>query len=110
FTSAGLPHARLFASLAALGMILSAVYMLWMYQRVIFGENKNPANLKLADLSWRERFVLAPAIILIFVMGVFPNLFLSRSEPDVKIIATGAGVNHPSQLSKLKVKGPSGVE
>ena len=89
FTSSALPHARLFASLAALGMILSAVYMLWMYQRVIFGAIKNPDNLKLADLSWRERFVLAPAIVLIFVMGVFPNLFLSRSEPDVKAIGYG---------------------
>jgi NADH-quinone oxidoreductase subunit M len=84
FTSSQLPHARLLASLAALGMILSAVYMLWMYQRVIFGEIKNPDNLKLADLNGREKLVLAPAIVLIFVMGIYPGLFLSRS-----VAATG---------------------
>jgi NADH-quinone oxidoreductase subunit M len=84
FTSTQLAQARLFASLAALGMILSAVYMLWMYQRVIFGETRNPANLKLADLNGREKLVLVPAIVLIFVMGIYPALFLSRSETAVK--------------------------
>jgi NADH-quinone oxidoreductase subunit M len=84
FTSSQLPHARLFASLASLGMILSAVYMLWMYQRVIFGEIRNPENLKLADLNGREKLVLAPVIVLIFVMGIFPGLFLSRSGPTMQ--------------------------
>src|SRR5215813_10481524 len=83
FTSSQLPHARLFASLASLGMILSATYMLLMYQRVIFGETRNPDNLKLADLNGRERLVLAPVIILIFVMGIYPSLFLSRSTAAV---------------------------
>jgi len=83
FTSSQLPHARLFASLASLGMILSATYMLLMYQRVIFGETRNPDNLKLADLNGRERLVLAPVIILIFFMGIYPRLFLSRSTAAV---------------------------
>src|SRR5262245_32171170 len=83
FTSSQLPNARLFASLASLGMILSAVYMLWMYQRVIFGEVKNPDNLKLLDLSGREKLVLAPVIMLIFFMGIYPSLFLSRSTAAV---------------------------
>jgi NADH-quinone oxidoreductase subunit M len=80
FTSSQLPHARLFASFASLGMILSAVYMLWMYQRVIFGEIRNPENSKLVDLNGREKLVLAPVIVLIFLMGIYPALFLSRSE------------------------------
>jgi NADH-quinone oxidoreductase subunit M len=84
FTSSQLPYARLFASLASLGMILSAVYMLWMYQRVIFGEARNPDNLKLTDLNAREKLVLAPVIVLIFVMGIYPALFLSRSALAVK--------------------------
>src|SRR5207253_748066 len=50
FSSTLLPHAKLFASLAALGMILSAVYMLWMYQRVIFGEVRDTSKLNPADL------------------------------------------------------------
>jgi len=83
FTSTLLPHAKLFASLAALGMILSAVYMLWMYQRVIFGEVRNPLNLKLADLNFREKLVLAPIAVLVVLMGVYPSLFLSRSAEKI---------------------------
>jgi NADH-quinone oxidoreductase subunit M len=86
YTSAVLPHAKLFASLAAIGMILSAVYMLWMYQRVIYGEVTNPANQKLADLNFREKLALAPIIVLVFVMGVYPNLFLSRSSASIQAI------------------------
>src|SRR5262249_8670574 len=96
-TSTALPHARLFASLGALGMILSAAYMLWMYQRVIFGRIGNAANLKLADLSLREWVALAPGVVLIFVMGVSPALFLYRSEPDIKAIGE-VGVNPSSRL------------
>ncbi len=86
YTSTVLPYAKLFGSLAAIGMILSAVYMLWMYQRVIYGEVNNPANRKLADLNFREKFVLAPLIALIFLMGVYPSLFLSRSDSAIQSI------------------------
>jgi len=86
FTSTVLPQARIFASIAALGMILSAVYMLWMYQRVVYGEVRNPANGKLADLSGREKLALAPLIVLIFVMGVYPSLFLSRTDAAIQSI------------------------
>ena len=86
YTSTVLPHAKLFGSLAAIGMILSAVYMLWMYQRVIYGEVNNPANRKLADLNFREKFVLAPLIALIFLMGIYPSLFLSRSDSAIQSI------------------------
>jgi NADH-quinone oxidoreductase subunit M len=86
FTSTLLPYAKLFASLAALGMILSAVYMLWMYQRVIFGDVRNPSNMKLADLSFREKLVLAPIVVLIVVMGIYPSLFLSRSDHTIQYI------------------------
>jgi NADH-quinone oxidoreductase subunit M len=86
FTSDVLPRARLFASLAAIGMILSAVYMLWMYQRVIMGEIRNPANEGLRDLDRRERLALAPMIVLIFLMGIYPGLFLSRSSAAIEAI------------------------
>ncbi|HKV41034.1 MAG TPA: NADH-quinone oxidoreductase subunit M [Blastocatellia bacterium] len=91
FTSSALAYARVFAALASLGMILSAVYMLWMYQRVVFGEVTNPANLKLADLSSRERALLAPMIALVFIMGIFPGVFLSRTAPAVKQIQSQLG-------------------
>ncbi len=89
FTSTQLPHAILFASLAALGMILSAVYMLWMYQRVIFGEVRNTSNLKLEDLNFREKLLLAPIVVLVLLMGVYPTLFLSRSAEKIGEIKAG---------------------
>jgi NADH-quinone oxidoreductase subunit M len=86
FTSTLLPYAKLFASLAALGMILSAVYMLWMYQRVIFGEVRNVSNVELKDLNFREKLVLAPIVALVIGMGVYPTLFLSRADQAIQSI------------------------
>jgi NADH-quinone oxidoreductase subunit M len=86
FTSTLLPHAKLFASFAASGMILSAVYMLWMFQRVIFGEVRNTSNLKLADLNLREKLVLAPIAVLVLWMGVYPGVFLSRTDQAIQSI------------------------
>jgi NADH-quinone oxidoreductase subunit M len=86
FNSAALPSARLLAALAATGMILSAAYMLWMYQRVIFGQIRNPENAKLGDLNLREKVLLAPIVALIFLMGVYPGLLLARSELAIRFI------------------------
>jgi len=98
FNSTLLPHARLFASLAALGMILSAVYMLWMYQRVIFGELRNPSNLKLTDLNAREKLVLVPFALLALLMGVYPGPFLSRSAQTIQSIK--ARISSPAELAR----------
>ena len=70
---------------AATGVILGAVYMLWMYRRVMSGPLKNPANEKLTDLSARELLLLAPILILIVFMGVYPQPFLQRIEPAVAL-------------------------
>jgi len=70
----------LWAALAATGVILSACYMLWMFQRVMFGPVTHPENEKLKDLSLRERLVFAPLIILILWMGVAPQPFLDRIQ------------------------------
>ena len=69
---------------AATGVIFGAVYMLWMFQRVMFGPIKHEENKTLADLSGREMLVLAPLLVLIFVMGVFPNFFFEKMEPSVQ--------------------------
>jgi NADH-quinone oxidoreductase subunit M len=71
----------LWAAVAAVGVILSAVYMLWMFQRVMFGPLTRPENEQLADLSMRERLVFAPILILIVWMGVAPQPFLDRMQP-----------------------------
>ena len=73
-----------FTVVAASGVILSAVYMLWMFQRVNYGEVTNPKNEKLPDLSVREWCVLAPVVALAVVMGVFPNVFLQPMAPAVE--------------------------
>jgi len=71
----------LWAGLAATGVILSACYMLWMFQRVMFGPVTHKENETLKDLSLRERLVFAPLLILILWMGVMPQPFLDRVQP-----------------------------
>jgi NADH-quinone oxidoreductase subunit M len=74
--------------LAATGVVLGAIYMLWMYQRVFFGEVKHKENEGLKDLSVREIAVFAPLILMVFVMGVYSKPFISKMEPSVnKFIA-----------------------
>ena len=70
-------------SIGATGVILGAVYLLWMYRRVFYGPLTNSENKKLKDLSIREWFVLAPLAVLIIVMGVYPKPFLDRIGPSV---------------------------
>ncbi|MGE3341925.1 MAG: NADH-quinone oxidoreductase subunit M [Vicinamibacterales bacterium] len=71
-------------AVAATGVILSAVYMLWMFQRVNYGPLTNPKNKGLRDLSPREWVVIAPIVAMCIFMGVFPNVFLKPMEPSVK--------------------------
>jgi NADH-quinone oxidoreductase subunit M len=71
------------AAFAASGVILSAVYMLWMYQRVIWGEITNSKNNDLRDLVGRERLMLAPLLILIVWMGMYSNHFLRPMDASV---------------------------
>jgi NADH-quinone oxidoreductase subunit M len=74
---------KLFAIVAATGVIFAAVYMLWMYQRVFFGQVTNPKNLGLLDLNLREIVVLVPLVICIGWIGAYPKPFLQRMEPSV---------------------------
>jgi NADH-quinone oxidoreductase subunit M len=70
------------AAFAATGVILSAVYMLWMFQRVNYGP-VTPKNRELPDLTTREWWVMAPTIAMVVVMGVFPGVFLRPMEASV---------------------------
>jgi NADH-quinone oxidoreductase subunit M len=74
----------IYAVLGAVGIILAAVYMLWMIQRVLFQEIKNEENKKLTDLNLREKLILIPIVLLIFWIGFYPKPFLSKIEPSVK--------------------------
>jgi NADH-quinone oxidoreductase subunit M len=72
------------AAFAATGVILSATYMLWMFQRVNYGPVTNEKNAALPDLQPREWAVIVPVIAAAVVMGVFPNLFLRPIGPSVE--------------------------
>jgi NADH-quinone oxidoreductase subunit M len=71
------------AIFATTGVILSACYMLWMFQRVIFGPVDNVANESLRDLSAREKWVFAPLLVFVFWLGFFPNPVLDRIRPSI---------------------------
>ena len=72
-----------YAAFAALGVILSAVYMLWMYQRAIFGEVTDPENEKLRDVNSRELAMLLPLAAMIVWMGVYSNTFLRPMDASI---------------------------
>ena len=85
------------AAFAATGVILSATYMLWMFQRVNYGPVSNEKNATLADLRPREWAVIVPIIAIAILMGVVPNLFLRPIEPAVERMLNQAsrGVTAP---------------
>jgi NADH-quinone oxidoreductase subunit M len=75
---------RWWTVIATSGVILSAVYMLWMFQRVMFGELDNPKNQKLLDLNAREIGIMVPLVVMIFVLGIYPKPFIDKMDPAVK--------------------------
>ena len=74
----------LYGILGATGVIWSACYLLWMYQRVFFGKVKLPVNESLPDLNRRERVALWPTAVVALVMGVAPLLWLNAIDPAVR--------------------------
>jgi len=77
---------KIFGSLAALGMILGAVYMLWMYQRVFLGKLENPDNNTVKDIGIREKLILLPIVLVMLWIGVYSGPFLSRMEASIQQI------------------------
>jgi NADH-quinone oxidoreductase subunit M len=76
------------ATFAATGVILSATYMLWMFQRVNYGPVTNEKNAHLPDLQPREWLVIAPVLAMTVVMGVAPNIFLRPMGPSIERMLT----------------------
>lgn len=71
------------AILAATGIILGAAYMLWLYQRTMFGKLDKPENEKLIDLNFREVMTLLPIILVCFWIGIYPRPFFNVLEKPV---------------------------
>ena len=85
--------ARPWAIVAAVGVILAALYMLWAYQRVFHGTPQGD-NATMRDISLRESLVMAPLCALIVVLGVYPNPMIERIEPSVRSL-----VEHVAQFA-----------
>jgi NADH-quinone oxidoreductase subunit M len=77
---------KVWAAFAASGVVLGAAYMLYLYQRTMFGKVENPKNERLLDLSQREFATFAPLLILAVWMGIYPAPFLRRIEKSVQHI------------------------
>ena len=94
------------AILSASAVILAAIYLLWLFQRVFFGEVTNKKNLTLTDLVPREVALLMPLIVLIVWVGVYPKPFLDRIAPaSQKVIQMAQSKRTDAgQVAKIQVK------
>ncbi|MBI5236783.1 MAG: NADH-quinone oxidoreductase subunit M [Deltaproteobacteria bacterium] len=88
----------LLSVIAATGVILGAAYMLWMYQRVIFGEITREENRTLKDLNGRELLTLLPVIVLILWIGIFPGHFLRYTNASTTHLVEMINKNHPADV------------
>ena len=77
------PSWKIWAAVAASGIVLGAAYMLWLYQRTMFGKVENPKNEKLRDLNLREFATFVPLIVLAVWIGLYPTPFLDRLDTSV---------------------------
>src|SRR5579862_8065092 len=77
---------KVWAAFAGSGVVLGAAYMLYLYQRTMFGRIENPKNERLQDLSHREFATFAPLLVLAVWMGLYPAPFLRRLEMSVRHI------------------------
>jgi NADH-quinone oxidoreductase subunit M len=90
---------RVLTVFAASGVILAAVYMLWMFQRVMFGKVTNEKNLRLRDLNGREVAYLLPLLVMVFWIGVYPQTFLRKMDASVSAVVTRIEAKRQAALS-----------
>jgi NADH-quinone oxidoreductase subunit M len=90
----------LWAAVAATGIVLGAAYMLWLYQRTMFGKIDNPKNEKLPDLTLREFATFAPLLILAVWIGLYPAPFLRMVEPAVGTVIARVSPEYAAQQAQ----------
>jgi len=100
-----IPYAKHYAVLAGTGVIFAACYMLWMFQRVMFGPVRNEKNKNLLDLNAREVVYLTMIMVFIVWIGVYPKTFLSRSQVTIDHTVSLIDKGHKQTL--LQWKGPT---
>jgi NADH-quinone oxidoreductase subunit M len=89
-----------FALLASLGVVLSAVYMLWMFQRVMFGPVTNEENRALPDLSAREAACMLPFVVFVFWIGFSPQTFLRKMTASVTAVVARVETKRQAALAE----------
>jgi NADH-quinone oxidoreductase subunit M len=100
--------------IAAFGVILAAVYLLWAYERVFTGMPEREENKLLSDLSAREIAILAPLAVLVLVIGLYPKLLLDKITPSTEAVLdhvveqTGFEVPEPGRVDDVYVAGEEG--
>jgi NADH-quinone oxidoreductase subunit M len=86
---------------AATGVVLAAVYMLWMFQRVMFGKLTNEKNRRLPDMNVREVAYMLPLLVLIFWIGVYPQTFLRKMDASVEALVERIETKRQAALDGL---------
>src|SRR5499427_3493703 len=115
-------YSKMWAAFAASGVVLGAAYMLYLYQRTMFGKIENPKNEHLLDLNHREFATFAPLLVLAVWMGLYPSPFLRRIESSVNHIVmrvnsqyasvcgggapTAAAVANPNDVGRFLAAAP----
>jgi len=90
---------------ATTGVILAAVYLLHMVYRTFFGELTHEANAEMADVNARELVLMAPLVVLMFVMGFFPNPFLRQTEPTTTFLLETIEEKRAAALEQAETPG-----
>jgi NADH-quinone oxidoreductase subunit M len=105
------PTLPAFAVIAAFGVLLAAIYMLWAYERVFTGLPDKEENTLLSDLSLREIGLLAPIAVLVLVIGLYPNVVLDKITPSTEAVLdhieerTSFVIPEPGRLADVVVAG-----
>jgi NADH-quinone oxidoreductase subunit M len=91
------PHAMLFSVLSASGVIWGACYLLWMYQKVFYGQIHHQENKTLRDIDGRERISLVPLVIMAVIMGVVSPYWMKAIDPAVAGAMPKVAANTPTR-------------
>jgi NADH-quinone oxidoreductase subunit M len=108
-------HNMLYATLGLTGIILGAWYTLWLVQRTFFGRLREPVaeghghgeHRAVADLNLREIVALAPILVLIFWIGLYPSFFTSRMEPSINQVVRKLELARPQPAAQIGLTEPT---
>lgn len=92
----------LFVFIATLGVIMAAIYLLYMFQKVYMGELDKPENMNLPQLHWQEIAVLVPILIMIFWIGLQPSIFFDVMDASTNNLITMIGQKAPQILTMVR--------